>query len=58
MKIKSFAVIDTNVVVSSVISKTGFPKIIIEYVEEGNIIPIYDKRILNALMERMASVLE
>ena len=47
MRIKIFAVVDTNVIVSSIISKTGFPKTILEYIDKKNIIPIYDKRMLD-----------
>lgn len=47
MKIKVFAVIDTNVVVSSIISESGFPAQVIGLIEKGNIIPIFDERMLD-----------
>lgn len=46
MKIKVFAVIDTNVLISAAITKKGFPQDILELIKNGNINPIYDKRIL------------
>lgn len=46
MKIKAFAVIDTNVLISSTISKKGFTHDVIDLVQSDNIIPIFDKRIL------------
>lgn len=47
MKLKAFAVIDTNVVVSSFLSGNGFPHEIFSLVESGNVIPIFDKRVLD-----------
>lgn len=47
MKLKAFAVIDTNVIVSSMISETGFPAQIFVLIEQGNIIPLFDERILD-----------
>lgn len=46
MKIKSFAIIDTNVLISAAISRSGFPQDIVDYIGDGNIVPIFDKRIL------------
>lgn len=46
MKLKTFAVLDTNVLVSATLSKTGFPRDIFTLTENGNIIPIFDERIL------------
>ena len=45
MKSKFYAVIDTNVLVSANISQ-GPPNMIMHYVESGNIIPLFDKRII------------
>lgn len=47
MNIKVFAVIDTNVVVSSALSDKSFPHIIFDLIESKNIFPIFDNRILN-----------
>ncbi len=48
----AFAVIDTNVVVSSMLgNKRSATKDIFEYIEHGNIIPLYDKRILDEYEE-------
>ena len=46
MKIKAFAIIDTNVIISSLISKEGFTNDTLDLVNKNNIIPIFDKRIL------------
>lgn len=50
MRAKTFAVIDTNVVVSAIMSD-GYPNDIIEMVREGNIIPVFDKRMLSEYNE-------
>ncbi len=50
MRVKTFAVIDTNVVVSAIMSD-GYPNDIIEIVREGNIIPVFDKRMLSEYNE-------
>lgn len=47
MRLKAFAVIDTNVIVSSVISQNSYPSQILNFVDRGNIIPVFDKRMLN-----------
>ncbi|MBR1740626.1 MAG: PIN domain-containing protein [Lachnospiraceae bacterium] len=47
MKIKIFAVIDTNVLVSSAISQKSFPYDIMQLINSGNVIPIFDGRMLN-----------
>lgn len=39
MKAKTFAVIDTNVIVSAMMSN-GFPSDILQMVREGNVIPL------------------
>lgn len=46
MKSKVFAVIDTNVFVSALLSQDGFPYRILNYIAERNIIPLYDKRMI------------
>lgn len=46
MKIKAFAVIDTNVLVSAAITG-GPPYEIFKLIENRNVIPIFDKRILS-----------
>ena len=47
MRLKAFAVIDTNVIVSTGISKNGSPAKVLQLVEEGNIIPVFDERMLD-----------
>lgn len=42
-----YAVIDTNVVVSSLLSKTSNPGAILSLVEKGTIIPLFNEDILN-----------
>lgn len=51
MKIKVFAVIDTNVLVSALYSESGFPREIFSLIKEGNIIPIFDERIIKEYNE-------
>jgi len=46
MKIKAFVVIDTNVLVSAMLSNSSAPYGVLELVEKGNLIPIFDKRML------------
>lgn len=46
MKFKAFAVIDTNVLISSVLTPGGFPSRVFDLVGSGNIIPIFDERML------------
>lgn len=46
MRIKAFVVIDTNVLVSAMYSNASPPTAILEMIESGNIIPIFDKRML------------
>lgn len=46
LKLRVFAVIDTNVVVSSLLSDCGNPAEVMGYVESGNVIPLYDDRTL------------
>lgn len=50
MKIKAFAVIDTNVLVSSLMTD-NFPRELIDLVQSKNIIPVFDKRMLNEYYE-------
>lgn len=45
MKTKAFAVIDTNVIVSGILSD-GFPENVLELIDSQNIIPIFDNRML------------
>ena len=45
MKLKSFAVIDTNVIVSGLLS-SGFPRIVLDLIKSDNVIPVFDKRML------------
>ena len=47
LKLRAFAVIDTNVVVSPLLSDGGAPAEVMGYVDNGNIIPLYDDRTLN-----------
>lgn len=51
MKIKAFAVLNTNVLVSAVISSSGYPYDILRLIQSGNVIPIYDERMLNEYKE-------
>lgn len=46
MKIKAFAVIDTNVIISGLLS-SSFPRDVLELVQSRNVIPIFDKRMLD-----------
>lgn len=47
-----FAVIDTNVVVSSMLgNKRSATKEIFDYIENGNIIPLFDKRMIDEYKE-------
>lgn len=46
--VKAFAVIDTNVIVSSMLgNKESATKTVMEYVSSGNIIPLFDRRMLD-----------
>lgn len=51
MKTKIFAVIDTNVLISSTISQHGSPAEVLNLTESGNIIPIFDERMLREYNE-------
>lgn len=51
MKIRAFAILDTNVLVSAVISRSGYPYEILRLVQTGNVIPIFDKRMLSEYQE-------
>ncbi len=46
MKIKAFAVIDTNVIISGLLSPS-FPRDVLNLVQSKNVVPIFDKRMLN-----------
>lgn len=46
MKTKVFAVIDTNVLISATLSHGNAPFSILQKIDEGNIIPVFDKRML------------
>ncbi len=47
-----FAVIDTNVIVSSMVgNKQSATKDIIDYISSGNVIPLYDQRMLDEYCE-------
>lgn len=48
---KYYAVVDTNVVVSSLLSKTSNPGVIYSLVEEGTIVPLINKEIINEYKE-------
>lgn len=48
---KYIAVIDTNVIVSALLSKTSNPGKIISYIEQGIITPAYDSSILDEYVE-------
>ena len=45
MRIKTFVVIDTNVLVSAMLSNSKALFGVLELVERGNLTPIFDKRI-------------
>lgn len=47
MKAKIFAVIDTNVLISANLSESGAPYQVMQLMLSGNIIPIFDCRMLN-----------
>ena len=47
MRIKIFAIVDTNVLISAAISRSGSPQDVYSYIGTGNIVPIFDKRILD-----------
>ena len=47
MRIKAFVVIDTNVLVSAMQSNSKAPFYVLELVEKGNLIPIFDKSVVN-----------
>lgn len=47
LKLRVFAVIDTNVVVSSLLSDGGAPAEVMGYVDSSNVVPLYDDRTLN-----------
>lgn len=47
MKLKAFAVIDTNVIISSLITESGFPAEVCDLIDSGNIIPLFDERMLD-----------
>lgn len=51
MKIKAFVVLDINVLVSAVISSSGYPYDILRLIQSGNVIPIYVERMLNEYKE-------
>ena len=44
---KYFVVIDTNVVVSSLISKDSFPRKVIDYISDKIIVPLINGNIIN-----------
>ena len=46
-----YAVLDTNVLVSALMSKTGVPAMIYEMVHNGKLIPVYDDNILDEYKE-------
>lgn len=46
MKYRFFAVIDTNVIISAIL-KQGFPSEIISLIDSGNVVPLYDYRMLD-----------
>lgn len=48
---KYYAVIDTNVLVSSLLSKSSNPGVILSLVERGTIIPLFNEDILNEYEE-------
>lgn len=48
---KYVAVIDTNVIISALLSKDSNPAKIISYIEQGIITPVYDSSILDEYIE-------
>lgn len=46
MRIKAFVVIDTNVLVSALLTRANAPYKVLNLTESGNLIPIFDKRML------------
>jgi len=44
LKSRAFAVIDTNVIVAAMLTKTGMSAKVLSYVDQGNIVPLYDPR--------------
>ena len=46
-RIRAFVIVDTNVFVSALITNSGHPFEILKLIEQGNVIPIFDKRILS-----------
>lgn len=50
MRVKAFAVIDTNVVVSGMLAD-GFPRRVLELIMTDNVIPVFDERVLNEYLE-------
>ena len=48
---KYYAVIDTNVIVSSILKRDSNPGLIVDYVTSGTIIPILNKEILHEYLE-------
>ena len=48
---KYYAVIDTNVIVSSILKRDSNPGLIVDYVTAGIIIPLLNKEILNEYLE-------
>lgn len=46
MKVKAFIVLDTNVLISGAYSKFGTPAKILSLIGQGNVIPIFDERML------------
>lgn len=47
MKLKAFAVIDTNVIISFLLSKSSFPALVCDLIGSGNIIPLFGERMLD-----------
>lgn len=48
---KYFAVIDTNVIVSSMLKKESIPRQIMDYVDKGIIVPLVNEEILEEYVE-------
>ena len=46
-RIRAFVIVDTNVFVSALITNSGHPFEILKLIEQGNVLPIFDKRILS-----------
>lgn len=46
MRVKVFAVIDTNVLVSAIIAQSGYPYELLSLVGSDNVIPLYDKEMI------------